>query len=762
MKIGIITFHSAHNYGAVLQAWSLQWYLRQQGHEVQLINLRLPVIDKLYRLTYKTNRKIFGSDGMNRLVNGMYYWARCASYRLTAPAKSRKYRKFERFISHELPVTEEFSSYDDLQAANLRYDALIAGSDQIWNATMMKGINPGYFLQFGNKDALRISYAASIGSEKVPPQYKLLFQRYLREFDSISVREKKAKEQLEELTDQPIDLVADPTFLLKRADFDHLKKKPRIREKYIYVHNVHLNRVDESLNSVVEEMSRRLGLPVVHNWDRKVFSNEAGHFTGGIEEFLGYVSEAEYVITNSFHCTVFAIIYHRNFITVPHYTNPDRMRNLLDELGLSRHLIDSGGKIPAGFESEGIDYASVDERKEKMGEQARAFLKKALQYQRPEDERTYFDCPDRFRCYGCSACKDACPVDAISMREDSEGFQYPVIDEEICIHCGKCRRICIYRNQELFNDGEESYPKVYAANSKDSEVVQESTSGGMFTPMYRAVLKEGGAVVGACYDEKLRVIYTLAESEEECQRIRGTKYVFADCEDVKPRVRALLEQRREVLFTGTPCQIAGLKSYLGKPYANLYTVELICHGASSPKAFRKYCDYLEEVYQSKIKTFQFRNKFKGVDNPFVLVEFESGSIEVENALKNNFSRAFRSNNLQRPSCYVCEFAGKRRGVADITIGDYWQVEQEHPNFVNPKGVSILKINTKQGEALFERIKDELNLQESTYKKAYAHNYRGGMVMQTSRAKLMYYLDEKPIDDLLLTFNKLKRGGLKGL
>lgn len=760
MKIGIVTFHSAHNYGAVLQAWSLQEYLKQQGHEVEIVNFRLAVIDKIYRLTYRTKRQLCSVEAVNNAANTVYYKARCASYRITDPAKSEKYRKFERFIKKVLPVTKEFNNLKDLRLANLKYDVLIAGSDQIWNATMMKGINPAYFLQFGNRDALRVSYAASIGTDEVPAQYQLLFKRYLRDIDVISVREKKAKEQLQQLTDRKIDIVADPTFLLEQRDFDKLKKNPAVSGKYIYVHNVHLERVDDALNSVVEEVSQRLNLPVIHNWKTKVYKNEAGHFTGGIEEFLGYVSQAEYVITNSFHCTVFALIYQRDFITVPHFKHPDRMRNLLEELGIPEHLIGDGKKVPKDMKDLKIDYRAVEDRRQAMGMSAKAFLEDALQTKKVVDDRTYFDYEDNFRCYGCGACKDACPVDAITMEPDKEGFLYPVIDEEKCIHCDKCKKTCIYNQDSSRNKGEAEFPKVYAAYSKDKGIVENSTSGGMFTPLYKEIISRGGKVVGVKYDDEMNVVYDIAENEEACEKFRGSKYVWADSNDVKVRVKKLLKEGQHVLFTGSPCQIAGLKSYLGKSYDKLYTVELICHSASSPKAFKKYCDYLEEIYKSKITDFAFRNKFKGVNNPFVLIEFESGSIELEDATRNNFSKAFRNGYIQRPSCYVCEFASLKAGVGDITIGDYWGIEEKHPEFANDRGVSLLKINTQKGQELFEKVSENLELRESNYADAYAANHREPITMASQRARLMYYLDDKPIDDLLLTFNRSKKGGLK--
>ncbi len=762
MKIGIVTFHSAHNYGAVLQAWSLQEYLRQQGHQPEIINLRLPVIDNLYRFMTKSRKKFFPEAKLNNLANKGYNGARYIYLRMKNPRKYEKYRKFEEFINHTLPVTREFRTFRELLQADLKYDALIAGSDQIWNGEMMKDISPAYFLQFGNKDALRISYAASIGSEKIPPRFRLLFQRYLKEFDSISVREQKAKEQVEELTDRPVDLVADPTFLLKAGDFDKLAKEPKTKGKYIYVHNVHLKRVDERLNSVAAEMSRRLNLPIVHNWDKKVYENELGHFTGGIEEFLGYVKGAEYVITNSFHCTAFALIYHRNFITIPHFSNPDRMRNLLAELDLSGHLIGSVSDLPKDGKELSIDYDKVEEKREVMREHAAAFLKKALTFRKEEDFRTYFEYQDVFRCYGCGACKDACPVDAIHMARDREGFCYPKIDEQLCIHCDKCKKVCVYKKDSLENKQEDGFPVVYAARHKDNHVVDGSTSGAMFPALYREIIKRGGSVVGVRFDDDQKVVYDVADTEEGCQAFRKSKYIFADENSVKPKVEKLLKEGKYVLFSGTPCQIAGLKSYLGKSYARLYTVELICHGAGSPKLFEKYCAYMEKKYKSRIKEFQFRNKFKGVDDPYILIEFESGSVFVEDMKKNDFGSIYRALRIQRPSCYQCEYVGRKPGVGDITIGDYWGIEEEHPKFADARGISLLKINTSRGMELFEAVKDEMKLQRSTYEQAYSHNYSKVMTMMGSRSRVMYHIDDVPVEDLLRTFNDSKKGGLKGL
>ncbi len=211
-----------------------------------------------------------------------------------------------------------------------------------------------------------------------------------------------------------------------------------------------------------------------------------------------------------------------------------------------------------------------------------------------------------------------------------------------------------------------------------------------------------------------------------------------------------------MLFSGAPCQIASLKSFLGRDYPKLYTVELICSGGGSPKVFRKYCDYLENTYKSKLVSMQFGNKFKGPGDLFVVTEFESGSIDVESAEKHNYNRAWLDGNIQRPSCYVCEFAGSKRGVADITIGDYKNVSKHHPDFGSVQGVSLVKINTQKGKNFFEEFKEELMVEESTWKAAYAANVKEPIQMGLNRAKLMSEIDEKPIEELLASYNRRRK------
>lgn len=756
MKIGIITFNSAHNYGAVLQAWALQEYLKNEGHQVEIINYRLPATDNLYSL-YKP-RNPFKHGKLNKAVHLLQYLKKMK----TEPDKTRKFREFERFINHTLNTTEPITKYPDLNKANFDYDIMIAGSDQIWNGGLTKGVNPAYLLSFGKEEIKRVSYAASIGRDEIPEVEHTLFQRYLRNFDYISVREEKAKEAISKLTDKKVSVVLDPTLLLKREMYDKLKKDPKIKQDYIYVHNVHIKKIDKRLNAMAQEMSNRTGLPIIHNREDYDFTNELKKFTNGSpEEFVGYIANAKYVIANSFHATVFSIIYERNFITIPHFQNPERMRHLLDSLGIVNHMIAEPGDLPEDLADLDIDYDAVERARLTLREESIQFLKTAIEgpktSNKPITENDkYFDTKDIYSCFGCNACRDICPTSAIIMVEDKEGFKYPVIDEEKCIHCNMCRKVCPYGNHMHKEEKVDIFPKVYAAMHKSDETLEQSTSGGMFTPMYKNILARGGKIVGVKYTDDMEVIYDIAGTEEECQAFRGSKYVFADSRDVKPRVKELLDNGTPVLYSGNPCQIAGLKNYLRKDYDNLYTVEIICHGTPSPKVFGLYIEYLENLYKSKVIDFEFRNKLRGWSTPYVCIKFESGEVLLEQANKNNFNRAFLSNNIQRPCCYTCEFADLKLGVGDITIGDYWGIENQHPEMFDQKGVSVIKINNEQGLKFFEEFKDQFNLIESTYDKAYAANHKKPMNLVAKRNQLMSQIDDVEINKLLQNFNHLKK------
>lgn len=367
-----MTINSAYNYGCVLQAWALQRYLEKLGHEAHIINYRIPEIDNVYRLFQARER--FANRGLNAFYNGL----RRIKFRMTQGPRIKKAAKFEHFINETMNTTRVYSSFAELeeQDAGAPYDALITGSDQVWNGSITKGLKPAYFLEFDHSGKKKLSYAASIGKTELTNAEREFFTECLRKYDYIAVREQSAKELLAPLVKQDISVVVDPTLLLEKADFDALKQPARFKKPYILVHVIGK---DAQLKKIAAMMSEKLGLPIVQNRMKKQYPNELGRFAdAGPEEFIGLIEGASFVVTNSFHATVFSIIYERNFITIPHKTYPERMTYLLEQAGLGDHLIASADALTEDFDLPMPDYGKVKARLAVNQNASRDFLKNSL------------------------------------------------------------------------------------------------------------------------------------------------------------------------------------------------------------------------------------------------------------------------------------------------------------------------------------------------------------------------------------------------
>ena len=285
---------------------------------------------------------------------------------------------------------------------------------------------------------------------------------------------------------------------------------------------------------------------------------------------------------------------------------------------------------------------------------------------------------DKSQCCGCAACVQACPKQCIQMLEDKEGFLYPQVDADICIHCGLCEKVC----PELHLLEEREPFKVYAAKNINEEVRESSSSGGIFTLIAEQIIDEGGVVFGARFDEHWEVIHDMVTTKEDLKIFRGSKYVQSRMGNTFKQVKCCLEVGKKVLFTGTPCQVAGLKHFLRKDYDNLLTMDFVCHGVPSPKVWRSY---LSEISQgSKIKNIEFRNKQQGWKNFCFVLDIENlkrGNVLSKSSVfgDNIFMQAFLSNILLRPCCYACPVKCGKSG-SDLTVGDFWGIEKVLPDF----------------------------------------------------------------------------------
>lgn len=302
-------------------------------------------------------------------------------------------------------------------------------------------------------------------------------------------------------------------------------------------------------------------------------------------------------------------------------------------------------------------------------------------------------------CCGCGACAQACPVGCITMTADGEGFLYPQVDAACCVDCGACSRAC-----PIINRGEKpsALPAVYAAIGKDEEARRTSSSGGVFSLLAEHILAKGGAVFGAAFAEDWSVHHIMIDSAETLPLLKGSKYLQSRIEDTYRQAEAVLRSGRPVLFTGTGCQIAGLKSYLKKDYENLYTTDVFCHGVPSPKVWEKYLQTQKDVYNDKINDIQFRYKNPSWHEYSVRLAFENGQEYCKIHGEDIYIKLFLSEICLRPSCYDCKFRESRSG-ADLTIGDAWGVEEWMPDMDDNKGTSVVVANTEKGRALWEAI-----------------------------------------------------------
>ena len=336
-------------------------------------------------------------------------------------------------------------------------------------------------------------------------------------------------------------------------------------------------------------------------------------------------------------------------------------------------------------------------------------------------------------CYGCEGCSQICPKHCISMTKNDRGFYIPIVDESKCIECKQCIKVCPMRNDIKKNKLLEAYAMVSNNINKDDK----STSGGIFYLLGEETIKRNGVVIGVEWNDELVAAHCIVTTKSELKKIKGSKYVQSRINDIFKKTRDFLIEKKIVLFSGTACQIAGLKLFLKKEYENLICVEVACHGVPSPGLFKKYLNYIEKKENNKIIGFSFRNRDKHLSGEHFMskISFENGKKKYNYFRDDFYYNPFINGTSLRKSCYKCKFKGKEKNC-DILLSDFWGIDIEYPNFPAKYGASAVIVYSEKGNNLINSILKNVVFEKVDAEKIFKHNK--SMIEQTNVENVKLY------------------------
>ncbi len=725
MKVALISFHNAYNYGAALQAYALQRAIQNMAIECEYIDYQNEHRSHTYDMQYQFKNAIKNKKIMQagKTLAGM-------------PVLNRRGKKFDAFYARYLKKTNKtYKNSTEAEKLNDSFDKFIVGSDQIWNYSH-NGEDFAYLLNFVNDNTKKISYSSSFGMDSIPDRLKTDYSECLSAFNRLAVRETIGVKLVQQLTGREPHLVLDPVFLISKEEWMTLKESPQKYNKpYIFFYTNRQSQIQDFLNTGYK------GTDDFHVLSSQVTPKEIVNPRMKMrvdispEQFLEEINSAKMVVTASFHCLAFAIIFRKPFcaILTGDQGKDERILNLLELTGLKDRILYSNTSIHSLLKP--IDYDEVWKKLDKYIIRSKTYLKNAINdfpdvEIKNETDQTELFCRDN-RCVGCSACAAVCSNHAIIMEENHEGFMTPNYNEQMCVHCGLCHKVCpVFKQPEKRND-----QKYYGVKNAKSIRIK-SSSGGMFRALAASVIEQEGIICAAAMDKNFRVYHAFAENMGEIKPMCATYYVQSEMGDAFSIIKKHLAERK-VLFVGTPCQVAGLKGYLQKEYDNLITCDIICHGVPSPMVFRAFIKELQK--KGKLSSFKFRDKRLGWRGYCVSAVINRKYIHDKLWLQS-FSNLFSHNMINRLSCGACQYTNYDR-PGDITIGDFWGIEKNKPEFTDKLGVSLVITNTDKGAKLFssleklekiEVLKDE-TVQNSLVKPAKISMKRT-QVFQTIRSR----------------------------
>lgn len=665
--IGLVGYWYATNYGSVITYYALSLALNKMGHTTVMIDRP------------EKERDPEGEDVISR-----------------------------NFLKRHCNISESVK-WDDLNLLNDLCDTFVVGSDQVWTSSAIRYFKYMFFLSFVSDEKKKIAYAPSFGSLNflnLDSRQETQVSDYLKRFDKISIREDSGAKMVRERFGINADRTLDPVFLITQEDYNAISEESDIITDGRYILAYILDPTPDK-EGFIKKVADKTGMSVklVLDGRKGTFSKNKEKLTiygdesiipdVNVEDWVKLFKNSEYVLTDSHHGLAMAVIYNKSFICYANRSRGyERFTSLLGLIGLTDRMVDNSEQVTDELMSAAVEYDDVNKKLAREKEISTEWLRDGITSVK---KLTVRNIVEKNLCSGCGGCSELCPTEAINMVKNSEGFLNPEINIQKCTRCGLCFNRCPSNNPQYKNT---KNPKCYAVMAHDN-VRRISSSGGMFTIAAEYVLDLNGAVCGAAYKENFDVEHIIIRNKDELTKLRGSKYIQSNASVVYSKIKELLSDGVPVLFSGMPCQVAGLYSFLGKDYDNLYTMDLLCHGIAPYSVFEKYKK--DTFGEKELVKLDFKAKepwdwHAGINAHFSDSSKYSKIIEVD-----PYFVAYIQGFSKNITCGICRFNRLPR-QGDLTIGDFWKIWEFDQTLNDNKGTSVVLVNNDKGEHFFEKIR----------------------------------------------------------